>query len=161
MQASFSYTPLPPSSLSNASWSADVRAHHHYSGRAHIEVSPWPRARAPPASSYSCAPAPTSSCSGDWVGLEVGRGQGHRLVLPRVQEQATAPLHGEDESQLGRDSGLSGCAVKKQVLFHVAIKCSMCSRYSWRVLQEFQVDVAKVDLNVAMLHMLHTHVASV
>jgi hypothetical protein len=38
---------------------------------------------------------------------------------------------------------------------------SMCSRYLWRVLQGFHVDVAKVDLNVAMLHMLHTRVASV
>jgi hypothetical protein len=45
MQASFSYTPLPPSSLSNASLSADVRAHHNYSGRAHIGVSPGPERR--------------------------------------------------------------------------------------------------------------------
>jgi hypothetical protein len=78
MQGSFSYTPLPLSSLANASLSADVRAHHHYSGR----VSPWPRARAPPASSYSYAPAPTSSCSGSWVGLEAGRGQGVQTGAP-------------------------------------------------------------------------------
>jgi hypothetical protein len=160
MQASFLSTPLPLSSLSDASSSIDARARHHYNGRAHIGVSAWPRTRAPhpPTVAHRPRPPPAVAARLAWWEDAAGR---RRLVLPHVQEQAVTPLHGEDKSQLGRDSGLPGCAVKKQAFFHVAIKCSMCSRYSWRVLQAFHVDVAKVDLNVAMLRMLHTHFASV
>jgi hypothetical protein len=63
MQASFSSTQLPLLSLSDASSSVDAQARHHYSGRVHIGISLAPSAGAQ--SSYSCAPAPTSSCSGD------------------------------------------------------------------------------------------------
>ena len=41
---------------------------------------------------------------------------------------------------------------------HIAIVCLKCFR---RMLQVFHVDVAKVDLDVTMLYLFYTYVASV
>jgi hypothetical protein len=81
MQASFSSTPLPLSSLSNASSSVDARARHHCSGRAHIGVSPWPRARAPhpPTVAHRARPPPAVAARLAW---RQDAARGRRLVLP-------------------------------------------------------------------------------
>jgi hypothetical protein len=137
MQTSFSSTPLPLSSHYDVSSRVDARAHHHYNGRAHIGVSLGPERRRslhPPTVVHQPRPPPAAAARLAW---RQDAARGHRLVLPHIQEQVAAPLQGEDESQLRKDSGLPGCTVKKQAFFHVAIK--------FHVFQIFVKGVARVS----------------
>jgi hypothetical protein len=95
--------------LSDASSSTDARARHHYSGRAHISVSPWPRAREP-----GCRMRPWGA---DWCS-------------PASKSKQLLPFMVRTRASLAETHGCRVVQSRSRLFFHMVIECSLCSIYS-------------------------------